>query len=38
MKSQFKKVKLSSFKYDEIKYKNDPEYKKLYFTNVWRPI
>ncbi len=27
MKSHFKKIKLSSFKYDEIKYKNEPDYK-----------
>ncbi len=27
MKSQYKKVNLISFKYDEIKYKNDPDYR-----------
>jgi hypothetical protein len=27
MKGQLKKPKITSFKYDEIKFKNDPEYK-----------
>ena len=27
MRSHFKKVNLVSFKYDELKYKNDPDYR-----------
>ena len=27
MKSSKKTINLNSFKYDEVKYKNDPEYK-----------
>ena len=27
MKKNYLKVKLNSFKFDEVKYKNDPDYK-----------